>query len=132
MGAILAARKRTVRAALRVMGLAQQNDFAKVQQVLSRARWSSFKASRILLGLLLKAFAKGGPLIFGIDETLERGWGKKLKAKGLYRDAVRSSQSQFVKGSGLRWFSLRWLTPIPWAERVWALPVLTALAPSER
>ena len=132
MGAILAPRKRTVTAALRVMGLAQQNDFARYHQLLNRATWSSFKASRILLGLLLKAFDKGGPLIFGIDETLERRWGKKIKAKGIYRDAVRSSHSHFVKCSGLRWLSLMWLAPIPWAKRVWALPVLTALAPSER
>jgi hypothetical protein len=132
MGAILSPRKRTVTAALRVMGLADQNDFAKYHQVLNRAVWSGFKASRILLKLLLKSFDQGGPLVFGLDETLERRWGKKIKAKGIYRDSVRSSHSHFVKCSGLRWISLMWLTPIPWAKRVWALPVLTALAPSER
>ena len=77
-------------------------------------------------------FDVGGPLVFGIDETLERRWGKKIKAKGIYRDAVRSSHSHFVKCSGLRWINLMWLAPVPWAQRVWALPVLTALAPSER
>ena len=132
VGAVLTPRKRTVTAALRVMGLAQQSDFAKYHQVLNRATWSIFVASRILLGLLLSAFDTGGPLVFGIDETLERRWGKKIKAKGIYRDAVRSSHSHFVKCSGLRWISLMWLAPIPWAGRVWALPVLTALAPSER
>jgi hypothetical protein len=59
-------------------------------------------------------------------------WGRKISARGIYRDAVRSSHSHFVKCSGLRWLSLMWLTPIPWAKRVWALPVLTVLAPSER
>ncbi len=132
VGAVLTPRKRTVTAALRVLGLAQQRDFAKYHQVLNRATWSTFAASRILLGLLLSAFDTGGPLVFGIDETLERRWGKKIKAKGIYRDAVRSSHSHFVKCSGLRWISLMWLAPVPWAERVWALPVLTALAPSER
>ena len=34
--------------------------------------------------------------------------------------------------SGLRWISLMRLAPVPWAERVWALPFLTALVPSER
>jgi hypothetical protein len=71
-------------------------------------------------------------LVLGIDETLERRWGKKINAKGIYRDAVRSSGSHFVKCSGLRWISLMWLAPIPWAKRVWALPVLTVLAPSEQ
>ncbi|CAA9574905.1 MAG: hypothetical protein AVDCRST_MAG86-2077 [uncultured Truepera sp.] len=131
-GAVLAPGKRTVTAVLRVMGLAQRSDFARYHQVLNRASWSAFKASRILLGLLLRAFDTGGALVFGIDETLERRWGKEIKAKGIYRDAVRSSHSHFVKCSGLRWISLMWLAPVPWAERVWALPVLTALAPSER
>lgn len=52
--------------------------------------------------------------------------------KGIYRDPVRSSHGHFVKASGLRWLSLMLLVPIPWAGRVWALPFLTALAPSER
>jgi hypothetical protein len=45
---------------------------------------------------------------------------------------VRSSKEFFVKTSGLRWISMMLLTPIPWAGRVWALPFLTVLAPSER
>jgi hypothetical protein len=131
-GALLTPRKRTVTAALRVMGLAQQGGFAKYHHVLNRASWSAFAASRILLGLLLSTFDVGGVLVFGLDETLERRWGRKIKAKGIYRDAVRSSHSHFVKCSGLRWLNLMWLAPIPWAQRVWALPILTALAPSER
>jgi hypothetical protein len=130
VGTILTPRKRTITAALRVMGLANQRDFAKYHQVLNRAAWSSLKASRILLGLLLATFDSGGPLVFGIDETLERRWGAKIKAKGIYRDAVRSSRGYFVKCTGLRWITLMLLTPIPWAQKVWALPVLTALAPS--
>lgn len=72
------------------------------------------------------------PLVFGIDETIERRWGQQISKRGIYRDAVRSSQSHFVKTSGLRWISLMWLTKISWAERVWVLPFLTVLAPSER
>jgi hypothetical protein len=45
---------------------------------------------------------------------------------------VRSSHSHFVKVNGLRWVCLMLLAPIPWAGRVWALPFLSALAPSER
>ena len=55
-----------------------------------------------------------------------------MEAKGVYRDAVRSSHSHFVKAMGLRWLSLMWLVPIPWAQRVWALPFLTVLVPSAR
>ena len=65
-------------------------------------------------------------------ETLERRRGAKIKGRGIYRDAVRSSRSQLVKASGLRWISLMWLGHVPWAGRHWALPVLTVLAPSTR
>ena len=133
VGSILACGKRTVTAALRAVGLADEPGFSKYHQVLNRAAWSSRRASQLLLNLLLEVLAQGsGPLVFGIDETIERRWGAKIQARGIYRDAVRSSQSHFVKSSGLRWISLMWLTPISWAQRIWALPFLTVLAPSER
>lgn len=131
-GAILATGKRTVSAVLRVMGLSDERNYPKYHQVLSRAVWSGLEGSLVLLRLLLKTFAGLGPLIFGIDETIERRRGEKIAAKGIYRDPVRSSKSHFVKASGLRWISMMWLTPIPFAQRIWALPFLTVLAPSER
>jgi hypothetical protein len=67
-----------------------------------------------------------------VDDSIERRRGKRISAKGIYRDPVRSSRSFFVKTSGLRWLSLRLLSPMPWAGRVWALPFLTVLAPSQR
>ncbi len=85
-----------------------------------------------MLGLLIHAFAPTGPVILGVDDTIERRRGKRITAKGIYRDPVRSSDAHFVKASGLRWISLMLLAPIPWAARTWALPFLTALAPSER
>jgi len=100
--------------------------------VLNRAVWSSLGASRILLGLLIVAFAPNGPLVLGIDETLERRRGKTITAAGLYRDPVRSRHGHVVKARALRWVSLMLLVPIPWAGRTWALPFLSVLAPSER
>ena len=133
MGAILTPSKRTVTWALRVMGLSDDGAFGKYHQVLNRASWSWLKLSRVLLCLLLRYLdSADGPLVFGIDETLERRRGKRISAKGVYRDSVRSSKSQFVKASGLRWISLMYLAYIPWVSRTWALPVLTVLAPSER
>jgi hypothetical protein len=132
-GAILAPGRRTVSSALRAMGLDQEKRFHRYHRVLSRAAWSSRKVSRVLLGLLVEAFVpEGDPLVVGIDETLERRWGKKICAKGVYRDPVRSTHENFVKASGLRWVCVMLLVPIPWAARVWALPFLSALAPSER
>src|SRR3989304_1728818 len=132
IGAILSPAERTVTAALRVMGLSGEKHFQNFHRVLNRAVWSSLEASHILLGLLISALAGSGPIILGLDDTIERRHGSKIKAKGIYRDPVRSSHSHFVKASGLRWLSLMLLAPIPWAKRVWALPFLTVLAPSER
>jgi hypothetical protein len=133
VGTILAPGKRTVTSALRAVGMADDPGFSKYHQVLNRAVWSSRRTSQVLLTLLLEILSHGiGPLVFGIDETIERRWGSKIQARGIYRDAVRSSASHFVKTSGLRWVSLMWLTEIPWAQRIWALPFLTVLAPSAR
>jgi hypothetical protein len=132
VGAILAPGKRTITAALRVMGLSHERHFQTYHRVLNRARWSSLAASRRLLSVLVKQFAPQGALVFAIDDTIERRRGGQIKAKGIYRDPVRSSHSHFVRASGLRWLSLMLTVRIPWAERVWALPVLTCLCPSER
>jgi hypothetical protein len=132
VGTILAPGRRTVSSALRAMGLGQQKRFHCYHRVLSHASWSSVEASRILLRSLVEVLVPEGPLVVGIDETLERRYGKKIAAKGIYRDPVRSTHENFVKSSGLRWVCVMLLVPIPWASRVWALPFLSALAPSER
>lgn len=132
VGAILAPGKRTVTAALRVMGLSQEEHFQNYHRVLNRAVWSSLAVSRVLLLMLIGIFAPFGPIVMGLDDTIERRRGEKIKAKGIYRDPVRSSHGHFVKASGLRWLSLMLLVEIPWAQKVWAKPFLTALAPSER
>jgi hypothetical protein len=132
VGAILAPGKRTVASALRAVGLHGERRFCRYHRVMSRARWSSREASCVLLGLLLEAFVPKGPLVLGVDETLERRKGKKIAAKGIYRDPVRSSHEHFVKTSALRWVCVTLLGPIPGLLRVWALPFLSALAHSER
>lgn len=132
VGAILAPGKRTVTAALRVMGLAQEPHFQNYHRVLNRACWSSRLAAGLLLRLLVRTFVPTGPILVGIDETLERRRGEKIAAKGVYRDAARSSRSCMTQASGLRWLVMMLLVTIPWAGRVWALPFFTVLAPSER
>jgi DDE superfamily endonuclease len=124
--------KRPVSAALRVMGLGQTEHFQRYRSVLNRAVWSVREVSHVLLGVLVRTFVPSGPLVIGVDEALERRWGKKIAAKGIYRDPVRSTQERIVKSSGLRGICLMLLVPVPWAGRVWALPFLSVLAPSER
>src|ERR687894_271321 len=132
VGAILVPGQRTVTSILRISGLCRERRFASYHRVLNRAAWSGRAAARVLLGLLLDAFVPHGPVLLGLDDTIERRRGKRIGAKGIYRDPVRSSRGHFVKASGLRWLSPMLLVPVPWAGRAWALPFLTTLAPSER
>jgi hypothetical protein len=125
---------RTICNLLRAANLSDDKKFHKYHRFLSRDKWSALSASTILLLLLVKAFLPpDAPLVFGIDETIERRWGGMITKRAIYRDAVRSSGSHLVKCSGLRWMSMMLLTPLPWLEKgCWALPVLTALCPSSR
>jgi hypothetical protein len=132
VGAILAPGKRTVTACLRVMGQSEEKHFQNYHRVVNRAQWSALKASQLLLRVLLTVFAPEGALVVGLDDTIERRRGGQIRAKGIYRDPVRSSRSHCVKASGLRWLSCMLLSPIPWARAVWGLPFLTGLCPSER
>jgi DDE superfamily endonuclease len=133
VGVILTPGERTVAAILRVMGQQDEKQFQNYHRVLNRAKWSSREISHILLLLLVALFVKAqDPVVVGVDETIERRRGEQIEARGIYRDPVRSSKSVVVKTSGLRWISMMLLTQIPWAKRIWALPFLTVLAPSER
>ena len=131
-GAVLAPGKRTVTAVLQIMGRSAASDFQTYHRVLNRAVWSPLTASRLLLRLLVAVCIPRGVIVLGLDDTIERRRGEQITAKGIYRDPVRSSRSYVVKVSGLRWLSCMVLTPIAWANRVWALPFMTVLCPSER
>jgi DDE superfamily endonuclease len=132
-GAILAPGKRTVTAALRIVGREQENDFPIYHGVLNKAVWSSRAVAGWLLRLLVTTLVGAdATVVIGIDDTIERRWGRKINARGIYRDPVRSSKGHFVKTSGLRWLSAQLLVHIPWAGRIMGLPFLTVLAPSRR
>lgn len=131
-GTLLAHGPRTVTAALRAMGLSDERRFERYHRVLNRARWSSRQGGRILLGVLIQMLPESWPIVIAVDETLERRKGARIRAKGMYRDAVRSSQSKVVTCLGLEWICMALLVPVPWSPRPWALPFLTRLAPSKR
>ena len=117
----------------RAMDGTSDKGFSRFHRFLSRGAWPGLTGSRILLGLLLKAFVPDGPpLVIGVDDTIERRRGSKIRDKGIDRDPVRSSRGFFVKVEGLRWLSLQVLARPGFATRTWGLPFLTVLCRSER
>src|SRR3954452_22527364 len=132
-GALLCLTRRTVCAALRAMDGAADKGFSRFHRFLSCAQWPGLQGSQILLGLLQKAFVpEGEPLVIGVDDSVERRRGAKIRDKGIWRDAVRSSRSVFAKTAGLRWLSLQMVVRPGFARRTWGLPFLTILSRSEQ
>jgi hypothetical protein len=131
-GALLTHGRRTVTAALRAVGLQEERHFNRFHHVLSRARWSSLRLSRLLLVLLVRTFVQpGGTVELVVDETLERRWGPHITKCAYYHDPVRSSQKHRKISRGLKWLCLMLIVTPPWTKRSWALPFLCVLLTSE-
>jgi hypothetical protein len=114
------------------MGLSQEKRFEKYHRIFNRAKWNSMTGAKILLGLLVQMLPTSSPLLILVDDTIERRGGKKITAKGCYRDAVRSTEKVVVKCFGLKWVCLMLIVSLPWCQRPWALPFMTILAPSKK
>jgi len=132
LGAIICTGKRTVCAALRAMGLAHEPGFSNYHHLLNRVEWSALKAAKILFFMVQVFVCDRSPLVILVDETLERRRGKKIQAKGYYRDAVRSSQSRVVNTIGLKWLVMALSVKLPFMSRALALPFLSVLEPSKK
>jgi DDE superfamily endonuclease len=131
VGALLAVGPRTVATCLRVLGLAEHPGFAAFHRVLNRNAWSSLALARTLLRMVVAAFVPAGPIVVGVDHTLERRRGRHIGPAGHFYDAGRSSAAWKATSRGLRWLTAAVLVEVPFAGHVWALPVLTALTPSK-
>jgi DDE superfamily endonuclease len=116
-GTLLASGRRTVTAALRAVGRGDERHFTTAHRVLNRTRWSSLSLSRILLHLLVTTFlAADAPLVLLVDGTLDRRWGRKIRLKGRYHDAVRSQPGHVATSEGIQWLCLLLLVPVPGAR----------------
>lgn len=127
VGAILCQGARRISSILHVMGIADHKRFERYHRFLNRDQWNSLLGAKILLGLLISLVPKHHSLIIVFDETIERRKGKNIKAKGCYRDAVRSTQKHVVTCFGLKWLPFCLIVKLPWSKRPWALPFLTFL-----
>ena len=81
--------------------------------------------------MAVAAFAPTGPIVIGLDHTLERRRGPCIGPAGRFYDASRRADMPKPTSRGLRWLSAMVLVEVPFAGRIWALPVLTALTPSK-
>jgi hypothetical protein len=77
-------------------------------------------------------FVPWGVVVFDLDDTIKRRRCEHIRAKAIYHDPVRSSHSHVVNVRDLRWLCCMLLTPMKWARRIWALPLMMVLCPSER
>jgi len=92
-GVILTPGRRTIAAALRILGRERDPQFCTFHRILNRAAWSSrAAASRLLLLLTTSFLPAAAPVVIGLDDTIERRWGSKISARGIYRDPDRQSQ----------------------------------------
>jgi hypothetical protein len=48
----------------------------------------------------------GATIVLGAGDTVERRSGRKITAKGYYRDAVRSTKKHVIRCFGLKWVSM--------------------------
>src|SRR5512135_379130 len=128
IGALLATGHRTVCSVLRIMGLSHERHFTNYHRVLNRDAWSCLAAGQVLLALIVAVIPRDWPIVLAADDTIERRSGRRIKAKGCYRDPVRSSRKHVVTCFGLKWVALMILVPVPGSQRVWALPLLSCLS----
>jgi hypothetical protein len=131
VGALLAIGPRTVSNCLHALGLAEHPSFTAFHRVLNRNTWSGLALARTLLRRLIVSFVPSGPIIIGVDHTLERRRGRRIEPASHFHDPIRSSADRKMSSRGLRWISAMLLVKIPFAGRIWALPVLTTLPPSK-
>jgi len=124
-GTILTSGRRTITAALRAMGLSEDQEFSKYHQVFNRAKWSPWVMSKLLLELLIKSFLPpGAALVLLIDDTLERRRGPKIRYKGWFRDPIRSTVTRVSTSLGIRWLCVGLAVIVPWSSRPWGLPFI--------
>ena len=80
-GALLVPGRRTVAAALSILGLREAGDFTNFHRVLNRGCWSSQALARTLLGLLVTALVPPGPVVV-VDDDDDVGDGAGRCARG--------------------------------------------------
>jgi hypothetical protein len=129
IGHLLTKGRRTIADVLRSLGLKTVKNFSRFHWIFSDAKWSAFKASRILFFQIISTFLPEGEIIIPIDTTIERRKGVKIKGLGRQRDPLRSTKSRKVLTIGLQWLVASISIQFPGSKTGWSLPFFTQLIP---
>lgn len=127
LAAILTTGRRTVANLLRTASTLAPGHPSSYHRVFSQRRWSSWRLARTLAGFILRRWVPNGPVLVCGDDTVDEHRGKKVYGKACHRDAVRSTHSFTAYRWGHKWVVLAILVKFPFAQRLWALPILVAL-----
>lgn len=132
IGHILLKGRRTIADILRSHNLKDIKNFSKFHWVLSKAKWSAFKAAAILFREIVRVFLPNEEIVIPIDTTIERRKGPKIKGLGRQRDPVRSTKNRKVLTIGLNWLVASISIKFPGSVIHWSLPFFTQLIPPKK
>lgn len=118
---------RTITNFLREIGLSNERRYSRFHDVIRKAKWSSLKASRLLLQSIVVRWIGEGTLHIIVDSTLERRRGPRIEGLGVHRDATASTKKRKVLSVGHNWLVFAVLVQFPGAKHVWSLPFLSVL-----
>jgi hypothetical protein len=125
--ALLTVGRHTVANLLRTLGPLVPGDPSSYRRVFSHRRWSGLRLARLLTGWVVERLVPDGPIVLAGDDTVDEHKGKKVYGKGRHRDPVRSTHTYTAFRWGHKWVVVAMLVRLPFARRLWALPVLVAL-----
>jgi hypothetical protein len=121
---LLAPGRRTITAALRILGRDQDPNFCTFHRVLNRAAWSSRAVARQLLLLLVNSFsfvASDAPVVIGIDDTIERRWDRRsAPAASIAIQSAPPRGTSSKPAAYADFLQCCWCSP--WAGRIMAFP----------
>lgn len=131
VGAIMSPRDRTVTGMLRAAGFLASKQFSTYHRVLSKRKWDLLLLAFLLASVVIALIPADQSVVCVADDTVVRRWGDKVYGKGRHRDAVRSTRNHVVHCWGHKWVVIAVLVPMPFTDRLWALPILPLLYRSE-
>ena len=122
--AILTTGRRTVTNLPRTVSTPAPGHPTSYRRVFSQRRWLSWRLARALTRSILRRWVPDGPVPMCGDDMVDEHRGKRVYGKAFHRDAGRSTHTFTAYRWGRKWVVLAILVKLPFAQRLWALPIL--------